>query len=66
MRPTFKQDTKKFLIVLRRQQRRVGNQFLRTELGWRDERYARVREHLIESGAVMRGRGRGGSVEISA
>jgi hypothetical protein len=61
-RPTLNQDAKLFLAALRKQGKSVGNGFFREHLGWSEQRYARVREFLIEAEKVVRGRGRGGSV----
>jgi len=63
-RPTIEQDSKTFIAALRKIGERVGNGFFREHLGWTDTRYTRVREALIESGKVERGRGRGGSVGL--
>ena len=43
----------------------AGNGRLRGELGWDDGTYQRVKDHLIERGAVLPGRGRGGSVALA-
>jgi hypothetical protein len=61
-RPTLTQDAKLFLAALRKQRKSVGNGFFRAHLGWSEPRYLRVREFLIESEKVVRGRGRGGSI----
>jgi type I restriction enzyme M protein len=42
----------------------AGNQRLRDELGWQQGTYDRIRSQLVESGAVLVGRGRGGSVRF--
>jgi len=40
----------------------IGNQRLREALGWKETRYTRVRDDLVEQGALEKGRGRGGTV----
>ena len=60
-RPTLEADRQTFLSALPRKDT-IGNISLRTELGWRDERYWRVHHSLVEDGRIVRGRGRGGSV----
>ncbi|HEY8096696.1 MAG TPA: DUF262 domain-containing protein [Methylobacter sp.] len=42
----------------------AGNMALRESLGWGEEKYFRVRQHLIEKGLVDTGRGKGGSVYL--
>jgi hypothetical protein len=64
-RPTLNEDAKTFISALRKQRKPVGNLSFRDQLGWRDERYTRAKEYLIEAGKVARGRGRGGSVAIA-
>ncbi len=58
-------DAKVFMATLRKLRERVGNGFLRQSLGWREERYWRVHEVLLEKGKIVRGRGRGGSVGVA-
>ena len=41
-----------------------GNQMLREALGWDEATYTAVKDHLVERGAIMPGRGRGGSVRL--
>ena len=43
----------------------IGNVTLLSELGWKEEKYWRVREHLLEGGQLERGKGKGGSVRRS-
>lgn len=43
----------------------IGNQALRRLLTWDTEKYRRVRDSLVEDGALELGRGRGGSVRRS-
>ena len=64
-RPSLDADAKTFLTELRRLRTRVGNGFFRDLLGWREDRYWRTHEFLIERGKINRGRGRGGSIEIA-
>ncbi len=61
---TITEDAKVFVSTLRKLRVRVGNGFLREQLGWREERYWRVHEMLREKGKIVRGRGRGGSVGL--
>jgi len=44
----------------------IGNQALREKLRWGAERYTTARQPLIETGLVLTGRGRGGSVRRAA
>jgi type I restriction enzyme M protein len=41
-----------------------GNQSLRQELGWDETTYNAVKEDLVNSGRLISGRGRGGSVAL--
>ena len=43
----------------------IGNASLRNELGWRRDRYERVRSILIDEGSVVVGKGKGGSLNLS-
>lgn len=63
-KPSINDDAKVFLSTLRKIRERVGNGFLRGTLGWREERYWRVHELLLDRGKIVRGRGRGGSVGL--
>ncbi|MCG7354110.1 type I restriction-modification system subunit M [Roseomonas mucosa] len=38
---------------------------MQTELGWTDDTFWRVHAELVEQGAVLKGRGRGGSVRLA-
>lgn len=40
----------------------IGNKALREKLKWDEDKYWKVRDELLESGSVKRGRGNGGSV----
>jgi hypothetical protein len=44
----------------------VGNGWLLSQLKWAEDKYWRVRDNLLESGQLERGRGKGGSVRRSA
>lgn len=65
-RPTFAEDQKTFMSAIRKHREPVGNGAFRSELGWNEDRYWKVRTALIETGRVIRGRGRGGSVRRAA
>ena len=60
-RPTISDDSKKFLVALRRVDS-IGNSRLRETLGWNESRYWKVHADLFEKGKIVKGRGRGGSV----
>ncbi len=40
----------------------IGNQRLRETLGWKEARYTRIRDDMVEHGTLEKGRGRGGTV----
>lgn len=42
-----------------------GNTALMRELGWGSEKYWRVRDALLDEGALVKGRGKGGSVQLN-
>lgn len=42
----------------------AGNVRLRTSLGWNDDQYWIIRDRLVDSGRLMLGRGKGGSVTL--
>ncbi|MGO9234137.1 MAG: hypothetical protein ACLP4V_08680 [Methylocella sp.] len=44
----------------------VGNGALIAQLGWKEDKYWKVRKLLLENGQLERGRGKGGSVHRSA
>ncbi|MBS0422305.1 MAG: hypothetical protein JSR66_31660 [Proteobacteria bacterium] len=50
------------LIVAMPSQGPIGNGALRNKLGWDEDRYWYIRNRLLQAGAVVTGRGRGGSV----
>jgi DNA repair exonuclease SbcCD ATPase subunit len=58
------EDANAFLEVLARLGGRSGNQSLRQELGWDEDRYDMTRMHLLDEGAITLGKGRGGSVVL--
>ena len=64
-RVSIDDDAKVFVSTLRKIKARVGNGFLREQLGWRDERYWRVHGLLRDKGKIVPGRGRGGSVGLN-
>lgn len=47
-------------------QQLVPNQTLREELGWDEDKYSRIKRQLIETDNVIVGRGKGGTVGLSA
>ncbi len=58
-------DKDRFLEALTELGGSAGNVRLREALQWDEEAYARVKNALIEAGAILAGRGRGGSVLLS-
>jgi type I restriction enzyme M protein len=64
-RPSINDDAKAFLSALRKLRERVGSRYFREHLGWAEARYWRAPAFLIEQGKIVRGRGRGGSVEAA-
>ena len=57
-------DTEVFLKRLRELEGSAGNKALRENLGWKEDKYFRVRKLLIEEGLVDIGQGKGGSVHL--
>jgi type I restriction enzyme M protein len=55
----------RFIGVLKSLGGSAGNGRLRTELGWQESTYERIKAELIEAGSVISGRGRGGSVVLA-
>lgn len=53
------------LAIVRENGGTAGNVSLLRELGWDDDRYWSVRDRLVDSGALIRGRGKGGSVRVA-
>jgi type I restriction enzyme M protein len=64
-RPTLHEDCKTFLSQLRRLRTSAGNLALRTQLGWNEARYWKAHSSLAEEGRIVKGRGRGGSVQVA-
>jgi type I restriction enzyme M protein len=62
---SLESQAKRFIETLRELEGSAGNQRLMGELGWAESTYQRVKAHLIESGQIVPGRGRGGSVAIA-
>lgn len=44
---------------------KAGNQTLGESLGWEEAVYDSIKDGLIETGSVLTGRGRGGSIILS-
>lgn len=63
-RPSDDEQLQRFLGTLRALGGAAGNVALRNQLQWTEDEYWRLREKLIESGQIIRGKGRGGSVAI--
>lgn len=59
-------DIDRFLEALTQLGGSAGNARLREALQWDEESYAGVKDALIESGVILTGRGRGGSVLLAA
>ncbi|NOG71279.1 site-specific DNA-methyltransferase [Roseicella sp. DB1501] len=55
----------RFLAALRERGGSAGNGALREALGWADSTYDRVKQALLDAGAILPGRGRGGSVRLA-
>ena len=56
----------RFLEALTQLGGSAGNVRLRETLQWEEEAYAAVKNALLESGAILTGRGRGGSVVLAS
>jgi len=54
-----------FLTALRSRCGSAGNQSLRTALGWDEATYLTTKDALIDSGIILPGKGRGGSVSLA-
>ena len=54
----------RFLLALEEEEGSAGNKALRSRLQWDSGTYARIRDFLVKSKAVVSGRGRGGSVSL--
>lgn len=57
-------QAQRFIEILEDLGGSAGNGSLRTQLGWADSTYQRIKTHLIEAGRIQPGRGRGGSVRL--
>jgi hypothetical protein len=64
-RPSLDEDRRTFLSELRRIKTSAGNLALRAKLGWNEARYWKVHTSLVEEGRIVKGRGRGGSVQVA-
>jgi|HubBroStandDraft_4_1064222.scaffolds.fasta_scaffold1051793_2 hypothetical protein len=62
---TRRPDNEMLLELVPKDGSSIGNVTLIGELGWAQEKYWRVRERLLESGHLERGKGKGGSVRRS-
>ncbi|MCC5091250.1 type I restriction-modification system subunit M [Xanthomonas campestris] len=60
------QKIERFIAALTSLGGSAGNQRLREELGWQDSTYQRIKQQLIDDGRIRAGRGRGGSVALTA
>ncbi len=65
-RPSITEDRRTFITALRRVGDMIGNKSFREQLAWKEDRYWKVHAVLLESGQIVRGRGRGGSVGPAA
>ena len=63
--PVTDELRQKLIRVLTAQGGSMGNQTLREELGWDEVTYDAVKDDLVATGILTRGRGRGGSVSLS-
>ena len=45
-------------------ERKAGNGALRSQLGWDEATYERIRDRLVAAGRIEKGRGRGGSIRL--
>jgi len=59
-------DEEQFLEAVRRAGGGAGNNTLREQLGWDEQRYEAVKNRLVARGTIEKGRGRGGSVKLPA
>lgn len=59
-------DKDRFLEALAELGGSAGNVRLRESLQWDEEAYGRVKDSLVESGVILTGRGRGGSVLLAS
>lgn len=63
--PVSVDDRQAFLTAIAARGGSSGNQSLRQDLGWEEDRYLAVRESLLAANRIILGRGRGGSVSIA-
>lgn len=63
-RPSIEDDKSTLLQTLNSMGGDAGNTRLRRELQWEEERYWRTHAMLVDEGAVVRGKGKGGSISI--
>ncbi len=61
-RVVTRRSDKEMLLGLVRGEQSVGNVTLQRQLGWKAEKYWRIRDNLIDDGLLERGKGMGGSV----
>ena len=54
----------KFLSLMPEDGSRVTNRNLREQLGWDEDKYSRIRDRLVASGAIARGPGPSGTVRL--
>ena len=64
-RPTDEEQLEKLMSVLRENGGGMGTISLIDRLRWEDAEYWRLRDKLLGSGQVVRGRGRGGSIRLA-
>jgi hypothetical protein len=65
LQPPTEADIPLFIDALTALGGKAGNQALRQRLGWTEDRYARVKRHLIAVDVILPGPGRGGSVRFA-
>ena len=58
------EELQEHLISAMPSQGSIGNRTLCTKLGWRRDHYWYIRDSLIQTGHIEKGRGRGGSVRL--
>lgn len=58
-------DSEVFLRKLEQAGGSSGNTALMRELGWASDKYWRIRDALLDEGVVVKGRGKGGSVQTN-
>lgn len=57
-------DEAKFLSLMPEDGSRVTNRNLREQLGWGEDKYSRIRDRLVASGAIARGPGPSGTIRV--